>query len=86
MNENMDYTMKFEAITCDEISVEEAIDTVYDSLKEKGYNPINQIIGYILSGDSSYITGHNNARSIIKKFERDEILEEIVTYYLNNRK
>lgn len=82
----MDYTMKFEAITSDEMSVAEAIDTVYNALKEKGYNPINQIIGYILSGDSSYITGHNNARSIIKRFERDEILEEIVTYYLNNRK
>lgn len=82
----MDYTMKFEAIASDEMSVSEAIDIVYTALTEKGYNPINQLIGYILSGDSSYITGHNNARSIIKRFERDEILEEIVTYYLNNRK
>ena len=86
MNENMDYTMKFEGITSEQMSVREAIDIVYDSLKEKGYNPINQIIGYILSGDSSYITGHNNARGIMKKFERDEILEEVITYYLNNRK
>lgn len=82
----MDYTMKFESIISDEINVSQAIDIVYNALTEKGYNPINQIIGYILSGDSSYITGHNNARSIIKRFERDEILEEIVTYYLNNRK
>lgn len=86
MNENMDYTMKFEGITSEQMSVSEAIDLVYDSLQEKGYNPINQIIGYILSGDSSYITSHNNARWIMKKFERDEILEEVITYYLNNRK
>ena len=86
MNENMDYTMKFEGITSEQMSVSEAIDLVYDSLQEKGYNPINQIIGYILSGDSSYITSHNNARGIRKKFERDEILEEVITYYLNNRK
>ena len=86
MSENIDYTMKFESLTSDEMSVSQAIDLVYDALKEKGYNPINQIIGYILSGDSSYVTGHNNARAIIKRFERDEILEEIVMYYLNNRK
>ncbi len=86
MNENMDFTMKFEGITSEQMSVSEAIDLVYDALKEKGYNPINQIIGYILSGDSSYITSHNNARAIMKKFERDEILEEVITYYLNNRK
>ena len=86
MNENMDYTMKFEGITSEQMSVSEAIDLVYSALKEKGYNPINQIIGYILSGDSSDITSHNNARGIMKKFERDEILEEVITYYLNNRK
>ena len=85
MNENMDYTMKFEGITSEQMSVSEAIDLVYDSLQEKGYNPINQIIGYILSGDSSYITGYKNARSIIKKFERDEILEEVIQYYLNRK-
>lgn len=85
MSENMDYTMKFESLTSDEMSVSQAIDLVYDALKEKGYNPINQITGYILSGDSSYITSHKNARSIIKKFERDEILEEVITYYLNRK-
>nr|MCM0166742.1 IreB family regulatory phosphoprotein [Paeniclostridium ghonii] len=82
----MDYTVKFEGITSEQMSVSEAIDQVYNSLQEKGYNPINQIIGYILSGDSSYITSYNNARGIMKKFERDEILEEVITYYLNNRK
>ena len=55
---------------------------VYDALKDKGYNPINQIVGYILSGDPTYITSHMNARTIITKLERDELLEEIVWYYL----
>ncbi len=59
--------------------------SVYESLKEKGYNPVNQIVGYILSGDPTYITSYNNARSLIRKLERDELLEEIVNYYLNER-
>ena len=62
------------------------IERVYKALKEKGYNPVNQIVGYILSGDPTYITGHNNARSLISKFERDELLEEIVASYLKNLK
>jgi uncharacterized protein (UPF0297 family) len=85
MDNNMDYTMKFEAINQEKITVEEVIQLVHQALVEKGYNPINQIIGYILSGDSSYITSHNNARSIIKKFERDEILEVILQEYLDKR-
>lgn len=85
MEKDLDYTMKFEGISDDKISVSEAIDFVYKALIEKGYNPINQIIGYLLSGDSSYITSHKNARSIIKKFERDEILEEVITHYLNRK-
>ncbi|MCG8403335.1 MAG: IreB family regulatory phosphoprotein [Firmicutes bacterium] len=60
----------------------EVISAIYQALKEKGYNPINQIVGYILSGDPTYITNHNNARSIIRKLERDELLEEIVRSYL----
>lgn len=84
-NNNVDYTMKFEAVTSEKITVEEVLKEVSESLKEKGYNPINQIIGYILSGDSSYITGHKGARSLIKKFERDEILEEILGNYLDNK-
>ena len=56
--------------------------SVYKALKEKGYNPINQIVGYILSGDPTYITNHMNARSIIRRLERDEILEEILRFYL----
>jgi uncharacterized protein (UPF0297 family) len=57
---------------------------VYDALKEKGYNPISQIVGYILSGDPTYITNHNNARSVIRKLERDELLEELVKTYLSD--
>jgi uncharacterized protein (UPF0297 family) len=55
---------------------------VYAALKEKGYHPINQLVGYLLSGDPAYITSHNNARSLIKRFERDEILEELLKNYL----
>lgn len=85
MEKELDYTMKFEGIPEEKISVSKTIDLVYEALVEKGYNPINQIIGYILSGDSSYITSHKNARTMIKKFERDEILEEVITYYLNRK-
>ena len=56
---------------------------VHTALKEKGYNPVNQIVGYILSGDPTYITSHNSARSLVVKLERDELLEEIVTFYVN---
>lgn len=58
------------------------LKTVYDALEEKGYNPIDQIIGYILSGDPTYITSHNNARSIIQEVERDELLGELLKSYL----
>ncbi|MCX8129305.1 MAG: IreB family regulatory phosphoprotein [Clostridia bacterium] len=64
----------------------EVITTVYEALKEKGYNPINQIVGYILSGDPTYITSHKNARSIIRRLERDELLEEILKCYLEDKK
>ena len=85
MNKDLENTMKFEGISEDKISVSDGLNYVNEALLEKGYNPINQIIGYILSGDSSYVTSYKNARSIIKKFERDEILEEILTYYLNRK-
>lgn len=61
----------------------EILSQVYESLKEKGYNPNNQLIGYILSGDPTYITNHNNARTLIRKIERDELLEELLNVYLN---
>ncbi len=56
--------------------------TVYQALKEKGYNPLNQLVGYLLSGDPTYITSHQNARSLIRQVERDELLEEMVGVYL----
>lgn len=58
---------------------------IYEALKEKGYDPINQIVGYILSGDPTYITNHKGARSLIRKIERDELLEEIVGFYLESQ-
>lgn len=61
------------------------ISTVFESLKDKGYNPINQIVGYLLSGDPTYITSYNNARGLIRKLERDEILEEFVRAYLKDK-
>lgn len=62
----------------------EILLSVYAALKEKGYNPISQIVGYIMSGDPTYITSHNGARSVIRKLERDEILEELVKHYLKD--
>lgn len=64
--------------------VQDILVKVYAALRDKGYNPINQIVGYILSGDPTYITSHMNARSLITKLERDELLEEIVWYYLSD--
>lgn len=58
---------------------------VYNSLKDKGYNPINQLVGYILSGDPTYITSYNNARAMIRKLERDELLEELLRSYLEEK-
>ena len=60
----------------------EILKEVYNALKEKGYNPINQIVGYILSGDPTYITSHNNARNLIRMIERDELLENMVKNYI----
>ena len=67
-----------------EIQVKDVLEHVYRSLSEKGYNPLNQIVGYILSEDPTYITTHNNARSLIRKIDRDELLAELVKSYLNN--
>lgn len=64
--------------------VREIMEQVVDALKDKGYEPVSQIIGYILSGDPTYITSHNNARALICKIERDELLEEIIKKYLNS--
>ncbi len=63
-------------------TIKEILDSVYNSLDEKGYNAIDQMVGYILSGDPSYITGHNNARNIIRHIERDDLVEELLKNYL----
>jgi len=65
-----------------EIKVKDVLDIVYHALSEKGYNPVNQIVGYIMSGDPTYIPSHNNARSLIMKVERDELVEEILKEYI----
>ena len=61
------------------------LEQVYRALKEKGYNPVNQIVGYIMSGDPTYITSHNNARSLIMKVERDELVEEVIKYFIEGK-
>lgn len=84
MDKNLDYTMKFEGISETKLTIRETLEYVYEALDEKKrYDPIDQIIGYILSGDSSYITSHKNARSLIKKYERDELLKELLNNYLS---
>ncbi|MGN1319442.1 MAG: IreB family regulatory phosphoprotein [Lachnospirales bacterium] len=64
--------------------INKAICEAYEAMREKGYNPVNQFVGYIISGDPTYITGYKDARKKISKIETDELLEEIVTYYINN--
>lgn len=80
----MDKTMTFSLGNEQEVQMRVILTQVYDALKEKGYNPINQIVGYLLSEDPTYITTHNNARSLIRKLDRDELLQALVKYYLNN--
>ena len=67
------------------ISVEDILQQVYIALKDKGYNPVNQIVGYIMSGDPTYITSYNNARSLIMKVERDELVEEVIKYFIEGK-
>ena len=69
-----------------ELKVGDILEIVYHALSEKGYNPVNQIVGYIMSGDPTYITSHNNARSLIMKVERDELVEEILKSYIKNNR
>ena len=78
-----DYTRRFDISDVDEWEPREILTEVYASLQKKGYNPINQIVGYILSEDPTYITNFNNARTLIRKLDRDELLQELVRYYLN---
>ena len=86
MNDKFNETMKFEPPKDNINSAKEIILSVFESLEEKGYDPINQVIGYILSGDPTYITSYNDARSMICRIERDEILEELLKSYLTIEK
>ena len=79
-----DKTMTFSVPDDKELEMRKTLTIVYDALKQKGYNPISQIVGYILSEDPTYITTHNNARSLIRKIDRDELLQARVKSYLAN--
>lgn len=77
-------TQFFDFITESEIPVKKVLESVYDAMREKGYNPVSQIVGYIMSGDPTYITSYNGARSMIMKVERDELVEELLREYIKN--
>ena len=79
-----DKTMTFSVGMERQTEIKNLLTEVYDALKEKGYNPINQIVGYILSEDPTYITTHNNARSLIRRIDRDELLQLLVQSYLDS--
>ena len=78
----IDFTRKFSLNQDRDEEIKAILTSVYNALQEKGYNPINQIVGYILSEDPTYITNYNNARSLIRKLDRDELLQELVKKYL----
>jgi len=79
----MDYTRRFRIDLDKDDEIKEVLTTVYNALQEKGYNPINQIVGYILSEDPTYITNYNNARSLIRRIDRDELLQTLLKSYLS---
>ena len=79
-----DFTIKFDVVSR-RAETREILSAVHEALRIKGYNPVNQIVGYILSEDPTYITNFNNARSLICRLDRDELLQELVTYYLESK-
>jgi len=84
---HFDQTVKFDVVADPhEVSSRDILIKVHDALVEKEYNPINQIVGYLLSGDPAFIPRHNNARSLIRKKERDELIEELVRFYLQQNR
>ena len=84
MEKNINNTQFFTVQKEPELQVSDVLEIVYKALKEKGYNPVNQIVGYIMSGDPTYITSHNGARSLIMKMERDELVEEMLKTYIEH--
>ena len=81
---NMTNTQFFQVESGPQISAKDILEIVYKALSEKGYKPVNQIVGYIMSGDPTYITSHNGARSLIMKMERDELVEEMLKTYIEH--
>ena len=84
MENNLNNTQFFTVQKEPELQVKDVLEVVYRALSEKGYNPVNQIVGYIMSGDPTYITSHNNARSLFMRVERDELVEEVLKTYIHN--
>ena len=84
MENNLGNTQYFKVKTEPEVRVKEVLDLVYNAMAENGYNPVNQIVGYIMSGDPTYITSYKGARSTIMKVERDELVEELLKEYIKN--
>ena len=84
MENNLGNTQYFKVKTEPEVRVKEVLDLVYNAMAEKGYNPVHQIVGYIMSGDPTYITSYKGARSTIMKVERDELVEELLKEYIKN--
>ncbi len=82
---DIDYTRKFSVSIDKDQEIRMILSSVYNSLQEKGYNPINQIVGYILSEDPTYITNHNNARTLIRQLDRDELLQVLLKSYLHEK-
>ena len=83
-NANFENTMSFDVRKEEELHPSDVLKAVYAALREKGYNPINQLVGYIISGDPAYITSHKQARSLIRRVERDELIEELISFYVKN--
>ena len=81
---DLNNTLYFKVKSEPELQVKEVLDIVYRAMAGKGYNPVNQIVGYIMSGDPTYITSYKGARSLIMKVERDELVEELLTEYIKN--
>ena len=81
--QNINNTQFFSVQKEPELQVKDVLRIVFKALTEKGYNPVNQIVGYIMSGDPTYITSHNNARSLIMRVERDELVEDVLRFYID---
>ena len=86
MDHNKDFTVKFELERDRSEEIKQIVQVIYTALTEKGYKPVEQIVGYIMSGDPTFITSHLNARNAIKKVDRDELLEEFIKVYFDHLK